>query len=89
MFHKIQIIKKQIFYIILTLSIIVLNLSVAKKTNASNYNIENIIISENFSKNFKKEDVFDQAFKAAFDQLILTLLNSSDKKNSKYKSLYN
>ena len=83
MFHKIQIIKKQIFYIILILSIIALNLSVAKKTNASNYNIENIIISENFGKNFKKEDVFDQAFKAAFDQLILTLLNSSDKKKFK------
>ena len=88
MFHKIQIIKKQIFYIILTLSIIALNLSVAKKTNASNYNIENIIISENFSKNFKKEDVFDQAFKAAFDQLILTLLNSSDKKKIQNMSLY-
>ena len=65
MLHKIQIIKKQIIYIILILSIIVLNLSVVKKTNASNYNIENIIISENFSKNFKKQDVFDKAFKAA------------------------
>ena len=88
MFHKIQIIKKQIIYIILILSIIVLNLSVVKKANASNYNIENIIISENFSKNFKKEDVFDKAFKAAFNQLILTLLNSSDQKKIKNMSLY-
>ncbi|MFL2898669.1 MAG: hypothetical protein ACJZ4G_03560 [Candidatus Pelagibacter sp.] len=88
MFHKIQIIKKQIIYIILILSIIVLNLSVVKKTNASNYNIENIIISENFSKNFKKEEVFDKAFEAAFDQLILTLLNSSDKKKIQNMSLY-
>ncbi len=88
MFHKIQIIKKQIIYIILTLSIIALNLSVVKKTNASNYNIENIIISENFSKSFKKEDVFDKAFKEAFDQLILTLLNSSDKKKIQNMNLY-
>ena len=88
MFHKIQIIKKQIIYIILILSIIVLNLSVVKKTNASNYNIENIIISENFNKNFKKEEVFDKAFEAAFDQLILTLLNSSDKKKIQNMSLY-
>ncbi len=88
MFHKIQIIKKQVIYIILTLSIIALNLSVVKKTNASNYNIENIIISENFSKNFKKEDVFDKAFKEAFDQLILTLLNSSDKKKIQNMSLH-
>ena len=60
----------------------------SERSYDSNYNIENIIISENFSKNFKKEEVFDKAFEAAFDQLILTLLNSSDKKKIQNMSLY-
>ncbi len=77
---KIQFLKKQVIYIIIILSITVLNSLVIKKATASNYDVENIIISENFSKNFQKEDVFDKAFRLAFDQLILTLLTSNDKK---------
>ena len=71
MVYKIQIFKKQIFYIILVLSIIVLNTFLFKKVYASNYNIENIIISENFNKDFKKEEVFDKSFEIEFDQFDL------------------
>ena len=88
MLYKIQIFKKQIFYIILTLSIIALNTFLFKKAYASNYNIENIIISENFNKDFKKEEVFDKAFELAFDQLILTLLTSSDIKKIQNVNLF-
>lgn len=80
MFSKIQIYKSYTFYIILILSIIVLNLFQLTKVKASNYEIENIIITENFNKNFKKKDLFDKAFRLAFNQLTFTLLTSSDKK---------
>ncbi len=88
MFRKNEIFKKQIFYIILILSIIVINSFSSKKVNAANYNVENIIISEIFNKNFKKEDVFDKAFKLAFNELILTLLTSTDKKKIQNINLF-
>tara|TARA_A100001015_G_C14616092_1_gene566093 strand:+ start:205 stop:642 length:438 start_codon:yes stop_codon:yes gene_type:complete len=75
---KIQIFNKHILYIILILSTIFINLSIYKNANASNYDIENIVVFENFNKDFKKEQVFDKAFKLAFDQLIFTLLTSKD-----------
>ena len=85
---KIQILKKHTIYIILILSIIVINLFVEKKANASTYDITNITISEDFDKDFKKEDVFDKAFKLAFDQLIYTLLTSKDQKKLKNINLF-
>ena len=77
---KIQIFKNYTFYIILILSITVINSFFFNKVIASNYDVENIVIKENFDKDFKKDDIYDKAFLLAFDQLILTLLTSSDKK---------
>ncbi|OUX53518.1 MAG: hypothetical protein CBE47_03020 [Pelagibacteraceae bacterium TMED287] len=85
---NIQIFKKYIFYIILILSITVINSFVFKKVYASNYDVENIIINENFNKDFKKEDVFDKAFIFAFNKLILTLLTSEDKEKIINTNIY-
>ena len=82
---------KNLYIFFIFLSLIIFFFS-TEKLDAKAFNINNIEISKpfeiNFNKNFKKEDVFDKAFKLAFNELILTLLTSIDKKKIQNINLF-
>ena len=69
-----------IFFIFLSLNIFFFS-TVFSKEKA--FEINNIEISRPFEINFDKNDVIDEGFKKAFNQLISTVTSSSDLKKIK------
>ena len=69
-----------IFFIFLSLNIFFFS---TVFSNEKAFEINNIEISRPFEINFDKNDVIDEGFKKAFDQLIFTLTSSSDLKKIK------
>jgi len=79
---------KKIYLIIIT-SVLFLNTFLISEIQAVSFKISEIEITEAFNLNFNKRKVFDKAFKAAFDQLILMTTKSSYKKRLNQTSIEN
>ena len=78
--NKFKDIKK--FYTIIIVFIVFFNAILISKLHANSLKINGIEVKEDFNLNFNKKKVFDKAFKAAYAQLISTVITSIDKKNS-------
>ena len=76
--NKFKDIKK--FYTIIIVSIVFFNAILISKLHANSFKINEIEVEEDFNLNFNKKKVFDKAFKAAYAQLISTVITSIDKK---------
>ena len=76
--NKFKDIKK--FYTIIIVSIVFFNAILISKLHANSLKINGIEVKEDFNLNFNKKKVFDKAFKAAYAQLISTVIMSIDKK---------
>ena len=70
---------KKIYLIIIT-SVLFLNTFLILEIQAVSFKITDIEISEDFDLNFNKRNVFDKAFKVAFEQLTLMTTVSTYKK---------
>ena len=70
---------KKIYLIIIT-SVLFLNTFLILELQAVSFKITDIEISEDFDLNFNKRNVFDKAFKVAFEQLTLMTTISTYKK---------
>ena len=68
------------FYKIFIVFVIFFNTILISKLNANSFKINEIEVSEDFNLDFNKKKVFDEAFKAAYAQLISTIITSKDKK---------
>ena len=66
-----------IFFIFLSLNLFFFS---TDKAIGKVFEIKDIEISKSFEINFNKNDVIDQGFKKAFSELVLLILNSSDRK---------
>ena len=74
------------FYTIFIITILFLNTALICSLHANSFKISEIEVSQDFNLDFNKEKVFDEAFKAAYVQLISTVITSKDKqKNRKNK----
>ena len=69
-----------IFFLFLSLNIFFFS---TVKCNAKAFDIDNIDISQPFEMNFDKNDVIDDVFKKAYQNLIKIILNSTDQKRIK------
>ena len=76
--NKFKYIKK--FYTIIIVFIVFFNAILISKLHANSLKINGIEVKEDFNLNFNKKKVFDKAFKAAYAQLISTVITSIDKK---------
>ena len=79
---------KKIYLIIIT-SVLFLNTFLILEIQAVSFKISEIEISEDFDLNFNKRRVYDKAFKAAFEQLILITTSSSYKKRLNQTNIKN
>ena len=79
---------KKIYLIIIT-SVLFLNTFLILEIQAVSFKIAEIEISEDFDLNFNKRRVYDKAFKAAFEQLILITTSSSYKKRLNQTNIKN
>ena len=66
-----------IFFIFLSLNIFFFS---TVKTEAKSFEINNIDITRPFEINFSKNEVIDEGFKKAYDELLSLILNSKDQK---------
>ena len=66
-----------IFFIFLSLNIFFFS---TVKTKAKSFEINDIDITRPFEINFNKNDVIDEGFRKAYNQLLSLILNSSDQK---------
>ena len=66
-----------IFFIFLSLNIFFFS---TVKTEAKSFEINNIDITRPFEINFDKNEVIDEGFRKAYNQLLLLILNSKDQK---------
>ena len=66
-----------IFFIFLSLNIFFFS---TVKTKAKSFEIKDIDITRPFEINFNKNEVIDEGFRKAYDQLLSLILNSSDQK---------
>ena len=71
------------FYIIFIITILCFNAVLISSLHANSIKISEIEVLEDFNLNFNKEKVFDKAFKAAYSQLISTIITSKDKEKIK------
>ena len=69
-----------IFFLFLSLNIFFFS---TVKCNAKAFDIDNIDISQPFEMNFNKNEVIDEGFKKAYQNLIKLILNSEDQKRIK------
>ncbi len=60
--------------------ILFLNTVFISNLHANSFKINEIEVSQDFNLDFNKKKVFDEAFKAAYVQLISTIITSKDKK---------
>ena len=67
------------FYTIFIIIILFLNTALISSLHANSFKISDIEVSQDFNLDFNKKKVFDEAFKAAYVQLISTIINSNDK----------
>ena len=79
---------KKIYLIIIT-SVLFLNTFLILEIQAVSFKIAEIEISEDFDLNFNKRRVYDKAFKAAFEKLILITTTSSYKKRLNQTNIKN
>ena len=68
------------FYTIFIIIILFLNTALISSLHANSFKISDIEVSQDFNLDFNKKKVFDEAFKAAYAQLISTIITSKDKK---------
>ena len=68
------------FYTIFIIIILFLNTALISSLHANSFKISDIEVSQDFNLDFNKKKVFDEAFKAAYVQLISTIITSKDKK---------
>ena len=68
------------FYTIFIIIILFLNTALISNLHANSFKISEIEVSQDFNLDFNKKKVFDEAFKAAYVQLISTIITSKDKK---------
>ena len=68
------------FYTIFIITILFLNIALISSLHANSFKISEIEVSQDFNLDFNKKKVFDEAFKAAYVQLISTIITSKDKK---------
>ena len=71
------------FYTIFIITILFLNIALISSLHANSFKIREIEVSQDFNLDFNKKKVFDKAFKAAYVQLISTLITSKDKKKNR------
>ena len=65
------------FFIFLSLSLFFFS---TNKSFSKSFDIENIDIKRPFEINFNKNDVINEGFKEAYDQLLSLIITSNDKK---------
>ena len=65
-----------IFFIFLSLNIFFFS---TVKTEAKSFEINNIDITRPFEINFNKNEVIDEGFKKAYDLLLSSIVNSTDR----------
>jgi len=68
------------FYTIFIIIILFFNTAFISSLYANSFKINEIEVSQDFNLDFNKKKVFDEAFKAAYVQLISTIITSKDKK---------
>jgi len=68
------------FYTIFIIIILFFNTALISSLHANSFKISDIEVSQDFNLDFNKKKVFDEAFKAAYAQLISTIITSKDKK---------
>ena len=68
------------FYTIFIIIILFFNTALICSLHANSFKISEIEVSQDFNLDFNKKKVFDEAFKAAYVQLISTIITSKDKK---------
>ncbi len=68
------------FYTIFIIIILFFNTALISNLYANSFKISGIEVSQDFNLDFNKKKVFDEAFKAAYAQLISTIIISKDKK---------
>ena len=68
------------FYTIFIITILFFNTALICSLHANSFKIREIEVSQDFNLDFDKKKVFDEAFKAAYVQLISTIVSSKDKK---------
>ena len=68
------------FYTIFIIIILFFNTALICRLHANSFKISEIEVSQDFNLDFNKKKVFDEAFKAAYAQLISTIIISKDKK---------
>ena len=68
------------FYTIFIIIILFFNTALISNLHANSFKISEIEVSQDFNLDFNKKKVFDEAFKAAYAQLISTIITSKDKK---------
>ena len=66
-----------IFFITLSLNIFFFS---TVKSEAKSFEIDNIDITRPFEINFNKNEVIDEGFRKAYNELLSLILNSSDQK---------
>ena len=69
-----------IFFLFLSLTIFFFS---TVKSKAKAFDIDNVNISQPFELNFNKNDVIDEGFKKAYQNLIKLILNSTDQNRIK------
>ena len=78
--------KKKIYIFFIFLSLIIFFFSTTKNY-AKGFDINNIEISKPFEIDFDKNQVIDDGFKKAFEELIMLIVSSEDQKKIKKISL--
>ncbi len=85
-FINIKILLKNIYIFFIYLSLIIFFFS-TEQVDAKIFNIKNIEISKPFELNFDKNDVINDGFKKAFNELILLIVKSEDREKFKKVNL--
>ena len=77
------------FYTIFIIIILFFNTALICNLHANSFKISEIEVSQDFNLDFNKKKVFDEAFKAAYFQLISTIITSKDKKKNRKNKFIN
>ncbi len=77
------------FYTIFIIITLFLNTALISSLHANSFKISGIEISQDFNLDFNKKQVFDEAFKIAYAQLISTIVTSKDKKKNRKNKFIN
>jgi len=75
-------------YIFFLGSILFLNLILTSNSYGNTFKIINIEVSEEFDLNFKKEKIYEKAFRKAFEELISKITISENKKRLKNVNIF-